>query len=45
MVKTKVMDAQGLAMMKDRVERLLSERGVQIHHPALCAALEKRDAL
>lgn len=45
MVKTKVMDAQGLAMMKDRVERLLSERGVQIHHPALCAALEEKGCL
>lgn len=38
-LKMQVMDEKGLGRMKDRVERMLEERGVHIDHPALCAAL------
>ena len=41
-MKMQVMDEKGLNLMKDRVERLLAERGVQIDHPALCAALAEK---
>lgn len=41
-MKMQVMDEKGLNLMKDRVERLLTERGVQIDHPALCAALAEK---
>ena len=38
-LKMQVMDEKGLGRMKDRVERMLEERGVHIDHQALCAAL------
>ncbi|MGM9612970.1 MAG: trimethylamine methyltransferase family protein, partial [Butyricicoccus sp.] len=41
-VKMQVMDAKGLALMKERVEGLLSEHGVHVDHPALCAELAEK---
>ena len=38
-VKMQVMDTEGLALMKNRVETLLSERGVHVDHKLLCEEL------
>ena len=40
-LRMRVLDEEGLELMKDRTERLLSERGVQIKHEELCAELKK----
>ncbi len=40
-IKIEVMNQKELELMKDRVERLLSERGIHLDHTELCQELKK----
>jgi len=45
MIKLTIANQSGLALMKQRAEELLEQRGITIDHPELCAALAEKGCL